>query len=156
MSAGRRLKFGRLLSPTAKLAAQPRAVHVSLTLPPNPGLPMLSIAWPRLAPWLMLLGSNLFMTFAWYGHLKHRSTALPLAILVSWLIALPEYSLAVPANRFGSYAYTTAELKVIQEVITLTVFVAFSYFYLGETIKLTTLLGFLLIAAGVAVVFLNR
>jgi hypothetical protein len=104
----------------------------------------------------MLLGSNVFMTFAWYGHLKHRTVALPLTILISWLIAFPEYSLAVPANRYGSYVYTTAELKVIQEAITLTVFIAFSTFYLGEPIKLSTLLGFLLIFAGVAVVFLNR
>jgi len=104
----------------------------------------------------MLLGSNVFMTFAWYGHLKHRSVALPLTILISWLIALPEYSLAVPANRFGSYAYSPAELKVIQEAITLTVFIAFSVFYLGEPLKWSTLAGFLLIGAGVAVVFLNR
>jgi hypothetical protein len=117
---------------------------------------MFAIIWPRVLPWILLLGSNVFMTFAWYGHLKHRTVALPLTILVSWLIALPEYGLAVPANRFGSYVYTTAELKVIQEAITLTVFIAFSVFYLGEPIKLTTLLGFLLIFAGVAVVFLNR
>jgi uncharacterized protein (DUF486 family) len=112
--------------------------------------------WSAALPWLLLLGSNVFMTFAWYGHLKHRSVALPLAILISWLIALPEYGLAVPANRIGSYTYTTAELKVMQEAITLTVFIGFSVFYLGEPIKWSTLAGFVLIFAGVAVVFLNR
>ena len=117
---------------------------------------MPALSWPLIAPWVMLLGSNVFMTFAWYGHLKHRGVALPLTILISWLIALPEYSLAVPANRIGSYAYTSAELKVIQEAITLTVFIAFSVFYLGEPLKWSTLAGFALIGAGVAVVFLNR
>jgi uncharacterized protein (DUF486 family) len=117
---------------------------------------MPTLSWPAVIPWLMLLGSNVFMTFAWYGHLKHRSVALPLTIFISWLIALPEYSLAVPANRFGSYVYTAAELKVIQEAITLTVFIAFSIFYLGEPLKWSTVAGFLLIAAGVGVVFLNR
>jgi uncharacterized protein (DUF486 family) len=117
---------------------------------------MPTISWPFVAPWLMLLGSNIFMTFAWYGHLKHRSVALPVAILISWLIALPEYSLAVPANRFGSAVYSTAELKVIQEAITLTVFVAFSVFYMGEPLKWSTVAGFALIALGVGVVFLNK
>jgi uncharacterized protein (DUF486 family) len=117
---------------------------------------MPKLSWPAVAPWLMLLGSNVFMTFAWYGHLKHRSTALPLTILTSWLIALPEYSLAVPANRIGSFRYTTAELKVIQEAITLSVFIIFSFFYLNEPIKISTILGMLLMFMGVAVVFLNR
>ena len=108
------------------------------------------------APWLMLLGSNVFMTIAWYGHLKHRNVALPLVVLISWLIALPEYMLAVPANRIGSYVYSAAELKVIQEAITLMVFIGFSIFYLGEPLKWSTVAGFLLIAAGVGVVFLNR
>src|SRR4051794_1045089 len=70
--------------------------------------------WPRIAPFALLLASNVFMTFAWYGHLKHRNVALPLAIFVSWLIAGAEYMLAVPANRIGAAAYTTAELKTIQ------------------------------------------
>jgi uncharacterized protein (DUF486 family) len=117
---------------------------------------MFTLSWPVVAPWVMLLGSNVFMTFAWYGHLKHRSTALPLAIFSSWLVALPEYSLAVPANRFGSFYYTLAELKVIQEAITLTVFILFSCFYMGELIKFSTIAGMMLIFSGVAVVFLNR
>ncbi len=112
--------------------------------------------WPKLAPVLMLLASNVFMTFAWYGHLKHRTAALPLVILVSWLIALPEYALAVPANRIGSVVWSTAQLKTIQEVITLLVFVGFSAFYLGEPLKWSTLVGFALIAAGAGFVFIGR
>jgi uncharacterized protein (DUF486 family) len=117
---------------------------------------MPALPWPVLAPWFMLLGANLFMTFAWYGHLKRRTAALPLTIFVSWLIALPQHGLAVPANRLGSYAYTAAELKVIQRAVTLTVFVAFSVFYLGEPLKWSTVAGFMLIGAGVGVVFVNR
>lgn len=112
--------------------------------------------WPRLAPVLLLLASNLFMTFAWYGHLKHKAVALPLVILVSWLIALPEYALAVPANRIGSAVWSTAQLKTLQEVITLLVFVVFSVLYLGEPLKWSTLVGFALIAAGAGFVFLGR
>jgi uncharacterized protein (DUF486 family) len=112
--------------------------------------------WPKIAPWALLLGSNVFMTFAWYGHLKNRSLTLPLAILTSWLIALPEYMLAVPANRFGHQIYSTAQLKVGQEAITLLVFTAFSYFYLGEPVRWTTLIGFALIIAGVAFVFVAK
>src|SRR5437667_12363998 len=101
---------------------------------------MISVLWPRLVAFGLLLGSNVFMTFAWYGHLKDRRVALPLAILVSWLIAGLEYILAVPANRIGAKVYTTAELKTIQEAVTLVVFSLFSVFYLGETLKLTTVL----------------
>src|SRR5262245_3123250 len=78
-----------------------------------------------IAPIFMLLVSNIFMTFAWYGHLKYKTSALWIAVLVSWGIAFFEYCLAVPANRIGSATYTTAELKTIQEVITLTVFAGF-------------------------------
>lgn len=107
----------------------------------------------KVAPWLMLVASNIFMTFAWYGHLKNKSMALPFAILTSWLIALPEYMLAVPANRLGSTMYSTAQLKTGQEAITLIVFTLFSVFYLGEQIKLATLLGFVLIVCGAGLVF---
>ncbi|WP_227878894.1 DMT family protein [Caulobacter segnis] len=107
----------------------------------------------KIAPWLMLVASNVFMTFAWYGHLKHKSLALPVAILSSWMIALPEYMLAVPANRLGSSMYSTAQLKTGQEAITLIVFTLFSFFYLGEAIKWTTLVGFGLIVCGAAMVF---
>ncbi len=114
---------------------------------------MPNLSWPAVAPWVMLLGSNLFMTTAWYGHLKFKWVSLPLVIGVSWLIALPEYLLAVPANRIGSAVYSPAQLKTIQEGITLVVFVIFSTIFLGQPLKLSTLLGFLLIFAGSAVVF---
>jgi hypothetical protein len=108
----------------------------------------------RLAPVLLLVASNLFMTFAWYGHLKFKGAPLWIAVLASWGIAFFEYWLAVPANRIGSTAgYSGAELKTMQEVITLTVFIGFSVFYLGEKPTLNHLLGFALIAVGAAVVF---
>lgn len=111
---------------------------------------------PRLAqilPILMLIGSNVFMTFAWYGHLKFKQAPLLLVILASWGIALLEYFLAVPANRWGSGVYSAAQLKAIQEVITLSVFAGFSILYLGQKITLNHLIGFALIAAGAWFVF---
>ena len=107
----------------------------------------------RVAPVALLLASNLFMTFAWYGHLKFKGAPLILVIFVSWLIALPEYMLAVPANRIGSYGYSGPELKVIQEVISLAMFSVFSVFYLHQAFTLNHALGFGLIAIGAAVVF---
>jgi uncharacterized protein (DUF486 family) len=101
----------------------------------------------------MLLVSNIFMTFAWYGHLKYKTSALWIAILVSWGIAFFEYCLAVPANRIGSAAYTTAELKTIQEVITLTVFAVFSILYLKEPLTINHLVGFALIVGGAYFIF---
>lgn len=106
-----------------------------------------------IAPILLLLASNVFMTFAWYGHLKFQSTALWLAVLASWGIAFFEYCLAVPANRIGSAVYTTAELKTIQEVLTLTVFAGFSVLYLKEPLTLNHLVGFALIVAGAYFIF---
>ena len=102
---------------------------------------------------LLLTASNVFMTFAWYGHLKFKKVPLLLAILVSWLIALPEYSLQVPANRWGHGQFTAAQLKLIQEVITLGVFCVFSVVYLREGLKWNYLAGFCLMAAAVWVVF---
>ena len=102
----------------------------------------------RLTPIAMLIASNAFMTFAWYGHLKYKAAPLLLVIMVSWMIALPEYLLAVPSNRFGSAVYSTAQLKGMQEVITLSVFAAFSVFYLGEKITINHAIGFALIASG--------
>jgi len=84
---------------------------------------------------VLLTISNVFMTFAWYGHLKYRSSPLWIAILASWSIALLEYCFMVPANRIGSYQFSTAQLKTIQEVITLVVFVGFAWFVLGEKLK---------------------
>src|SRR5262245_43148472 len=83
----------------------------------------------------LLLISNTFMTFAWYGHLKFRSAPIVVVVLVSWLIALGEYCFQVPANRIGYGTFTGYQLKIIQEVITLIVFVAFAFYYLGETIR---------------------
>ena len=111
---------------------------------------------PQIAPILMLIASNVFMTLAWYGHLKFKSTPLLIAIVVSWGIAFIEYCLAVPANRMGSAVYSTAELKTMQEVITLTVFIGFSALFLREQLGWNHLLGFTLIAAGAAVVFLGK
>ena len=107
-----------------------------------------------LATVLLLTISNVFMTFAWYGHLKYKSTALWLAILVSWLIAFAEYCFQVPANRIGhTYGITTAQLKTIQEVITFVVFCLFSMLYLKEPLKWNYLVGFALIAFGAFFVF---
>jgi uncharacterized protein (DUF486 family) len=104
-------------------------------------------------PILMLVGSNVFMTFAWYGHLNYTNKPLWMAVTVSWGIAFFEYWLAVPANRIGYGAYTAAELKTIQEVITLTVFAIFSVFYLKQAITMNHVIGFTLMAAGATFVF---
>ena len=101
-----------------------------------------------LAPPLMLVGSNVFMTFAWYGHLRFTDRPLWLVILASWGIALFEYCLAVPANRWGSAVYSPAELKAMQEVITLVVFAVFSITYLGQRFTLNHAVGFACIALG--------
>lgn len=116
---------------------------------------MPALSWPAVAPWLMLLASNLFMTTAWYGHLKFKQAPLPLVIFVSWMIAGFEYMLAVPANRIGSSFYSAAQLKTIQEIITLIVFVLFSYFYLGQSVRWMTVLGFSFIFLGAGLVFLK-
>jgi uncharacterized protein len=103
---------------------------------------------------LLLLASNVFMTFAWYGHLRFKDTALWLTILASWLIAFFEYCLQVPANRIGSNAgLSGAHLKTIQEVVTLAVFAGFSVLYLREPLKWNYLAGFALILAGAVLVF---
>jgi len=107
------------------------------------------------APVLMLFASNIFVTFAWYGHLKFKASPILLAILASWGIAFIEYCFAVPANRFGSEIYSTAQLKTIQEVVTLLVFSGFSIFYLGETFRWNHAVGFALIAVGAFFVFEN-
>jgi uncharacterized protein (DUF486 family) len=111
---------------------------------------------PHVAPVLMLIASNVFMTFAWYGHLKYKTSALWMAVLVSWGIAFFEYWLAVPANRIGSAVYSAAELKTMQEVITLAVFAGFSVLYLKEPLGWNHLIGFGLIAAGAAFIFQGR
>lgn len=110
---------------------------------------------PYLYPILLLVGSNIFMTFAWYGHLKFKASPLLLVIAVSWLIALPEYILQVPANRMGHAVYSAVQLKTIQEIITLSVFVGFSILYLGEQIRWNHLAGFALIALAAWLIFLD-
>jgi uncharacterized protein (DUF486 family) len=106
-----------------------------------------------LRPILLLLGSNIFMTLAWYGHLRFKSAPLWGVILAAWGIALFEYCLAVPANRWGSAVYTPAQLKTIQEVITLIVFNVFSVLYLKQAVTLNQGIGFALIAAGAFFIF---
>ena len=102
---------------------------------------------------LLLFVSNVFMTFAWYGHLKHKTAALWIVILVSWGIALFEYCFQVPANRIGHEFLSAAQLKTMQEVITLVVFGAFSVFYLKEGLKWNYIVGFILIVLAVFFVF---
>src|SRR6266571_5876903 len=106
-----------------------------------------------LLPILLLIGSNVFMTLAWYGHLRFKEVPLAGVIVASWLIAFVEYCLAVPANRWGSAVYTTAQLKTIQEVITLVVFAGFSMLYLKDPMTWNYAIGFALIAAGAFFVF---
>jgi uncharacterized protein (DUF486 family) len=108
---------------------------------------------PYVLPILLLVGSNLFMTLAWYGHLNFKSAPLLAVVMISWGIAFFEYWLAVPANRIGHQVYSAAELKTIQEVITLSVFAIFSVVYLKEAMTWNHLAGFALIAAGAALIF---
>ncbi|GAA3953380.1 DMT family protein [Allohahella marinimesophila] len=111
------------------------------------------MTYSAIAPIVLLILSNVFMTFAWYGHLKFGHKALWIVVLASWGIAFFEYCLAVPANRIGYGFYTAAELKTIQEVITLAVFAVFSLFYLGEKFTVNHLIGFSLICAGAFFIF---
>ncbi|MCK9511270.1 MAG: DMT family protein [Pigmentiphaga sp.] len=104
-------------------------------------------------PIFLLAVSNVFMTFAWYGHLKFGDKPLLAVILISWGIALVEYCFAVPANRLGHQVYTAAELKTMQEVITLAVFAGFSVWYLGENLTMNHVVGFGLIGLGAFFVF---
>ena len=107
----------------------------------------------QLLPVLLLTISNIFMTFAWYGHLKFKSTALWVVIIVSWLIAFLEYCFQVPANRIGHGVYNAAQLKTIQEIITLLVFSGFSVWYLKEEFKWNYLVGFLFIILAAFFIF---
>jgi uncharacterized protein len=107
----------------------------------------------KMMPIALLIVSNVFMIFAWYGHLKFTNRPIWLVVVASWCIAFLEYCFAVPANRIGYAAYSAAELKTIQEVITLLVFVAFSIFYLREPMTLNHLVGFAFIAIGAFFVF---
>ena len=102
---------------------------------------------------VLLLISNIFMTVAWYGHLRFRSTPLWEVILISWLIAFMEYCFQVPANRIGSYEFSAAQLKVIQEVITLIVFGVFSVVYLKQQFQWNYVVAFALMVGAVFFVF---
>ena len=131
-----------------------------VALSPRPGAdpsPTAVSAMPTMStyllPILMLVASNVFMTFAWYGHLRFKETPLFGVILAAWGIAFIEYCLAVPANRWGSAVYTTAQLKTMQEVITLVVFAVFSFAYLKEPLGWNHAVGFTLIALGAFFVF---
>jgi uncharacterized protein len=110
----------------------------------------------RWLPIVLLTFSNVFMTFAWYGHLKFKSKPLLLVILVSWGIAFFEYVLQVPANRWGNSVYSASQLKIIQEVITLSVFCVFAIFYLGEKIRWNYIAAFVCLLAAVAFAFLPK
>ena len=116
-------------------------------------LQSLPVSWQTV---LLLMASNVFMTFAWYGHLKNLATA-PwyIAALISWGIALFEYLLQVPANRIGHTQFSVGQLKIMQEVITLTVFIGFSIWYLGEPVKWNHLAGFALMVVAAWVIFLE-
>jgi uncharacterized protein len=107
---------------------------------------MPALSWPHITPILLLIGSNIFMTLAWYGHLRFKAAPLLLVVFISWGIALIEYFFVIPANRIGYQVYSGAELKTLQEVVTLSVFVVFAALYL---------ICFALIAAGAAVIFLK-
>ena len=113
-------------------------------------MPVLS---PYLLPVALLIGSNVFMTTAWYWHLRFKEVALWQVILISWGLAFFEYCLAVPANRYGSAVYSAAQLKTLQEVVTLSVFAVFSIVYLKQGITWNHVVGFALIASGAFFVF---
>jgi len=110
----------------------------------------------RLLPLGLLVCSNLFMTIAWYGHLRFKGKPLWLVILVSWGIAFFEYCLQVPANRWGNAVYSATQLKIIQEVITLVLFGVFAVLYLGEQIRWNHIAAFLCVLAAVAFAFMPR
>lgn len=101
----------------------------------------------------LLTVSNIFMTFAWYGHLKYKDSPLFKVILISWMIAFAEYCFQVPANRIGHATFNAAQLKTIQEIITLVVFSIFSVLYLKEELRWNTLVGFALIVAATFFIF---
>ena len=104
-------------------------------------------------PVLLLLVSNIFMTFAWYGHLRYKQSPIWIVVLASWGIAFFEYCFQVPANRIGSYQFSTVQLKTIQEIITLVVFSAFSVLYLKEDIRPNHLAGFCLLVGAAYLIF---
>jgi uncharacterized protein len=117
---------------------------------------MNSLFQSRWLPVVMLPCSNIFMTVAWYGHLKFKNKPLILVILVSWSIAFFEYCFQVPANRWGNAVYTPFQLKIIQEIVTLTVFAVFAFFYFGDKFRWNHFAAFVCILAAVAFTFLPK
>ena len=114
----------------------------------------MQFSYTAIMPILLLIASNVFMTVAWYGHLKFPQAAMWAAVMVSWGIAFFEYCFQVPANRWGAQAgFSTAQLKTVQEVITLTVFVLFSMWYMNEPVKWNYIVGFAFVALGALFVF---
>ena len=111
---------------------------------------------PYLTPILLLFASNIFMTIAWYGHLRFRGMPLWTVILLSWLIALPEYAFQVPANRIGYGQFSATQLKIIQEVVSISAFMIFGYFYLHESPTWKTLAAFILILLAVTLAASDR
>jgi uncharacterized protein (DUF486 family) len=114
------------------------------------------LASPHVLPIILLICSNVFMTFAWYGHLRYPGSPLYAAVLASWALAFVEYWFAVPANRIGHQVYSAAELKTMQEVITLVVFAVFSVTFLKESLGWNHLVGFALIAGGAFFIFSGK
>jgi uncharacterized protein (DUF486 family) len=117
---------------------------------------MSDLTQSRWLPVVLLTVSNVFMTFAWYGHLKHKDQPLSKMILVSWGIAFFEYLIMVPANRWGNSSWSATQLKIIQEVVTLSVFAVFAVAYLGETLRWNHVAAFLCILAAVGFMFLPK
>jgi uncharacterized protein (DUF486 family) len=116
----------------------------------------MNLTQSRWLPIVLLICSNVFMTVAWYGHLKFKSKPLLIVIVASWGIAFFEYLLQVPANRWGNSVYSATQLKIIQEVITLSVFSGFAIFYLGEKLRWNHLAAFMCVLAAVAFTFLPK
>jgi uncharacterized protein len=151
-SRANRARFNR--AHASIMAADERSENVVTSLRSRvpPSMPF-HLSSPYLLPIALLICSNVFMTFAWYGHLKFKEVPLWGVIAVSWGIAFIEYCFAVPANRYGNAVYSAAQLKTMQEVITLLVFAGFSLVYLKEPIGWNHLVGFALISAGAFFIF---
>jgi uncharacterized protein len=138
--------------PVDSTAAKPlyRGVFKTKTINEENQMP---INWTYLTPIALLVGSNVFMTIAWYWHLRYKEVPLISVIFISWALAFVEYCMAVPANRWGNDVYSAAQLKTMQEVITLLVFAVFSIVYLKQGITWNHVVGFALIASGAFFVF---
>jgi uncharacterized protein len=142
--AGLRMVIGHTSKPAS---SRSDSLH-----PIRPVMPQF-LSSPYVWPILLLIGSNVFMTIAWYGHLRFKEVPLIGVIVASWAIAFIEYCMAVPANRWGHAVYSTAQLKTIQEAVTLVIFAAFSVLYLREPFTANYAVGFVFIALGAYFIF---